>query len=274
VSGTLSIGDFSRVTHLTVKTLRHYHDLGLLVPADINAETGYRYYTVEQVPAAQVIRRFRDLDMPLAEVKAVLEAPDLDARNALIGAHLARLEHELAVTREAVASLKDLVGRPETVEIAIEHRSAPAQPALAIRQSVSGDDLSVWWRGALGELGATARAQGVQGFGPLSGLYAGELFQQGSGEATIYLPVPDPRAIRPVGRVEELVVPAAELAVVVHRGSHSNVDFSYGALGTYVARHMIGVDAPVRENYLIGPNETDDESAWVTEIAWPVFRTA
>src|SRR5882672_3421406 len=105
----LAIGDFSRVTHLSVKTLRHYHQVGLLEPADVNLDTGYRYYSPEQVPTAQVIRRLRDLDMPVADVKAVLAAPDSDKRNALIARHLGRLEAELAETRAAVNSLQRLL---------------------------------------------------------------------------------------------------------------------------------------------------------------------
>ena len=92
----LTVGDFSRATHLSVKTLRHYHQVGLLEPAAVNPDTGYRYYSAGQIPTAQVIRRLRDLEMPVADVKAVLAAPDAAARNALIAAHLGRLEAELA----------------------------------------------------------------------------------------------------------------------------------------------------------------------------------
>ena len=64
----LSIGEFSRATHMTVKTLRHYHEIGLLEPADVDPHTGYRRYSAEQIPTAQVVRRFRDLGMPLEEI--------------------------------------------------------------------------------------------------------------------------------------------------------------------------------------------------------------
>src|ERR1700739_4420256 len=94
----VTIGDFSRATHLSVKTLRHYHEAGLLEPREVDPDTGYRYYSEEQIPAAQVIRRLRGLQMPVAGVKAVLTAPDSDARNRLIVAHLDRLENELAHT--------------------------------------------------------------------------------------------------------------------------------------------------------------------------------
>ena len=77
---SFAIGDFSRATHLTVKTLRHYHETGLLEPAQIDPQTSYRRYTTEQIPVAQIIKRFRDLDMPLIEIRAVLSAPDVQAR--------------------------------------------------------------------------------------------------------------------------------------------------------------------------------------------------
>jgi DNA-binding transcriptional MerR regulator len=100
---SLAIGDFSRATQLSVKMLRHYHRLGLLTPAEVDPDSSYRRYSTEQIPTAQVIRRFRDLDMPLEQIGAVLQAPDLDTRNALIADHLARLEQGLLQTQEAVA---------------------------------------------------------------------------------------------------------------------------------------------------------------------------
>ncbi len=62
----LTIGDFAQITHLSKKTLRHYHDAGLLEPEQVDAVTGYCYYSTAQVPTAQVIRRFREMGMPLA----------------------------------------------------------------------------------------------------------------------------------------------------------------------------------------------------------------
>jgi DNA-binding transcriptional MerR regulator len=59
----VTIGDFSRASHLSVKTLRHYHEVGLLEPSEIDPESGYRYYSEGQIPVAQVIRRLRGLQM-------------------------------------------------------------------------------------------------------------------------------------------------------------------------------------------------------------------
>ena len=67
----VTIGEFSRLSHLTAKALRHYHEVGLLVPDRIDS-SGYRRYSTAQVPQAQLVRRLRELDMPVPDVKAVL----------------------------------------------------------------------------------------------------------------------------------------------------------------------------------------------------------
>ena len=76
----LSIGEFSHLTHLSVRTLRRYHEAGLLVPAHIDDATSYRYYAADQIPTAQVIHRLRDLDVPLDVVRRILETSEPSTR--------------------------------------------------------------------------------------------------------------------------------------------------------------------------------------------------
>jgi DNA-binding transcriptional MerR regulator len=128
----LTVGDFSRMTHLSVKTLRHCHQVGLLEPAEVDPNNGYRYYSLDQIPLAQVVRRLRSLEMPAADVKAVLVAPNVEVRNGLIAAHLDHLEAELAQTRAAVDGLRSLLERPQT-STPIEHRTVAPAPAVGIR---------------------------------------------------------------------------------------------------------------------------------------------
>lgn len=272
MSGHLSIGDFSRATHLTVKTLRHYHQIGLLKPADVDPNTGYRRYNAEQLPTAQVIRRFRDLGMPLEEIHAVLAAPDPRARNERIAAHLSRLEKELGRTQSVVAALRDLLMPDPTSGAAnIERRHASAAPAAVITETVDAQDMPAWLQGALGELYATLAAQHVAHNGTAGGIYADEVFLNHRGQATVFVPCTGP--IRAFGRITTQIVPAAELAVMTHNGSPMDIDRTYSALAAYVARHALAVDGPIREYYLVGQRDTPDTSQWRTEIGWPVFLT-
>ena len=271
MTSTLPIGDFSRATHLSVKMLRHYHELGLLEPAGVDADSGYRRYAAEQIVTAQVIRRFRDLDMPLDDIHAVLQAPDVETRNRVIASHLARLESSLARTRETVASLRGLLDRPRDNSVPIDHRHVAAAPAAVITDIVDKADVVAWYRGAMGEVAATLSAQDISPAGPLGGIFDTELFTEDRGRATIFLPC-DPLP-QPVGRVRTTVVPPAELATIVHLGSSTEVDRTYGALADYVTQHALAVDGPIREYYLVGPSDTPDESLWQTEVGWPIFQT-
>jgi DNA-binding transcriptional MerR regulator len=236
---SLAIGDFSRATHLTVKTLRHYHETGLLEPAQVDPETGYRRYTTGQIQVAQIIRRFRDLDMPLSDIRAVLSAPDVQARNELIAAHLRRLESDLARTQTAVASLRDLLEHP-ALSVDIRRRKVDRVTAAAISQVVRVEDALSWFLGALGEINAALAAQRILPAGTAGGIFENALFSQARGEATVF--VPCDAKVNSIGRVISLVVPAVELATLIHQGSHANIDLA-------------------------------EMSAWRTEIGWPIFQT-
>ena len=262
----LAIGDFSRITHLSIRTLRHYHDVGLLEPAQVDPSSGYRHYTLAQVPIAQVIRRFRDLDMPVERVREVLTAPDLATRNKLIAEHLSSLESKLQQTQAAVATLRGLL-EAAPASIAVELRSVPSLRALAIRAVVTRSELIAWWRGALGELEASCDAQQLVRTGAPGGMFAMELFEHEQGEATVFVPIAGSPG--PVGRTALTTIPAAELAITQHQGPHDDIDVTYGALGAYVTSHAIGVEGPVRESYLVHPHTPP--AGWHTEIGWPVF---
>jgi len=73
--------------------------------------------------------------------------------------------------------------------------------------------------------------------------------------------------------VRTRVIPGAELAITVHCGSFSDLDRTYGALGTFVARRAIGVAGPIREHYLVTSAHTAHEAQHRTEVCWPVFHS-
>jgi effector-binding domain-containing protein len=134
------------------------------------------------------------------------------------------------------------------------------------------EDASSWYQGALGELYATINAQALPASGAPGGIYAPDLFTNERGQATVFIPCTG--QIRPVGRVEGVEVPPAELAIIVHHGPHDSIDLAYGALATHVTQHALAVDGAIREYYLSGRHDTPDESAWRTEIGWPIFQTS
>jgi effector-binding domain-containing protein len=206
--------------------------------------------------------------MPLEEIADVLSTDDLEARNQLITGHLDRLERTLSATRSAVRSLRELLG--SSTPASIELRSVRATRAVAITAIVDVDELGPWFRGAFGELDATLAASGLRSAGPAAGLYDTDLFAQGVGSATVFVPVTS--LIDHVAGERVVDVPSADLAVTVHHGAHDDIDRAYGSLAAYVADSAISLDGPIRETYLTSFRETPDTDQWSTEIGWPIFH--
>jgi DNA-binding transcriptional MerR regulator len=249
--------------------------MGVLEPAAVDPFTGYRSYDTAQVGSAQVIRRLRDLGMPLDSIAAVLAAPDLEARNREIAVHLTRMERQLEQTQASVAALRALLTGP-AVRPAIELRTIAAVTALAVRAVVDAADLNEWGSAAFDALAAALAATGLTAAGPYGGLFHGDFFELERSEVTAFVPVAaavGAAGLDPAGSVQLVEIPAVEAAVAVHEGAFSEIDRTYAAVGEVVAERAIGTGGPIREYYLVSSADTDDVARHRTEVCWPVFRT-
>ena len=260
----LTIGELSKMTYLSVKALRHYHEVGLLEPAEVDPSSGYRRYTADQVAIGQAIRRFRDLDMPLEQVRAVLQAPDLASRNEAILAHLEAMQAQLERTQHTVASLQALLERRRPPR-PVTYRTLPAtagarrarrrwrspRPAPGSR-TASPSCTPPWTRRGSPRPGPTAPSTTT----PSSpgGRRGGGVRAGGRRPAAL-----DPRRAVDVA----LDLPATRVAAMVHDGPFDDLDQTYGALGTVVAELGLGADGPIREIYL-----ADDRA----EVCWPITQ--
>jgi DNA-binding transcriptional MerR regulator len=261
-----SIGDFSRMTFLTVKALRHYHDVGLLAPARTDPSSGYRYYRPEQVGQARLIRRLRDLDLPVDDVRTVLAAPDEATRNAVMVEHLDRMSRQLEQVQDTVESLRRMLS-DEDEEIGVTYRDEPATMVLAIRGAVDGDSAVSWWIEAFTELHRLLRTAGIGRTGPDGAEFPTEFFTEGGAELMAFVPVDRVPAL--AGRVEAVTRPAVRYAVGLHDGPMVDLDGAYSAVGQTVVEQALASDGPMVERYLpLG--DDDDLLAHHTEVCWPV----
>jgi DNA-binding transcriptional MerR regulator len=270
MAALLSIGEFSRLTHVSVKALRHCHDLDLLCPAEIDPASGYRFYATAPAPTAQLIRRFRDLGMPLDQIKLVLSATDPAARDEAIAHHLRSMERQLEQTKTAVASLRLLLEDAGSASSDVAFQTLADTSALLVKARVAwGADTGVWLRDTFAdlrrELGSDADLRG----GPDGALYSAEFFETHIGEVTAFIPV------KASAGLTEGRLAGGPVATTVHRGSFSELDRTYTALGSFVAERGLGspTRTAIRENYLVSLNDIDNEHGLVTEVCWPVLST-
>ena len=111
----MPIGRFSRLTGVGVKALRHYDEVGLLVPAAVDEENGYRFYSPDQVDRAEAIRLLRRLDMPLDEIRATLDAEDPAALRAALVSHQRQMAIRDSALRASRGKLQRLIDGRETI---------------------------------------------------------------------------------------------------------------------------------------------------------------
>ncbi|HET7568690.1 MAG TPA: MerR family transcriptional regulator, partial [Gaiellaceae bacterium] len=115
MTGLLPIGRFSRLTGLTVKALRHYDEVGLLRPAAVDPDSGYRLYSSEQTARAEAIRRLRRLELPLDDVAVLLESGDPQLLRRVLLDHQRRTASRRAELSVVLQNLQPLLDGRETV---------------------------------------------------------------------------------------------------------------------------------------------------------------
>src|SRR5688572_22832643 len=134
----LRIGDFSKICRVPVSALRYYADHALLTPVHIDASTGYRYYSLDQLPRLNRILALKDLGMSLASIRRLLDeriTPDelhgmLRLREAELEQDILESQMRLERVRERLRQIEQ-ESQPDIPEVAI--RTIEAQLALAVR---------------------------------------------------------------------------------------------------------------------------------------------
>jgi DNA-binding transcriptional MerR regulator len=103
----LPIGRFARLSGLSVHTLRHYDDVGLLIPTRVDEGSGYRLYRRDQLPRARAIRALRYSELSLDQVREVLDHPERRAR--ILSDHRTRLERAMSAQAARIADVERLL---------------------------------------------------------------------------------------------------------------------------------------------------------------------
>ncbi len=140
----LTIGQLARLSGLTPRALRHYDKLGVLRPAEVSDENGYRLYDRGQVETARQIRVLRELEVPLDEVRRIVADPESDDAARRIAAHRARIEARLTELRTAYYFLGKLAGGREIEDVMpIRPASVALEPAL--QRKTAADLFNFTW---------------------------------------------------------------------------------------------------------------------------------
>ncbi len=246
-----TIGQFSRITGLSIKTIRLYHEKGLLTPAMVDQWTNYRYFNDHNVERARAIAYLRDLEFPLADIQRLLcdfredteILPFLEKQKGVIQSRIRELS-------QAAASLDDIIRREREVITMQRQIEAEVQEKDISEQTI----VSVRWKGKYSQtgkmIGQAARQAGRFIRGAPFNLYHDLEYKEDDADIESCFPVgglPE----KPVKAVR--VLPGGKCLSLIHKGPYEQIGLSYKRIFAYLEGKSYRAISPVREIYLKGP---------------------
>jgi len=268
----LKIGQFSKFSQVTVKTLRYYDEIGLLKPAEVDRFTGYRYYSASQLPRLHRILALKYLGLSLEQIADLLEgdlSPDqirgiLRMKQSEIKRQVAEEQARLRRVEQRLKQIEQEEAMP-TQEVIV--KKVPPQAVASVRDHVPVAGIAQLFGELFGYLGQ----RGLGPAGPPIGIYYDEEFREGPLDVEIAAPV---AGQVPEGeRIKVRELPAVEQAAsIIHEGSYEDVGSAYSQLLKWIEANGYRIAGPVREVYVQGPETGRDPSSYVTEIQLPVEK--
>lgn len=264
----LPIGRFSRMCRLTVKALRHYDELGLLRPAMVDPDSGYRYYSPIQAVEANRIRLLRELEMPLEEIRAVINERDSQRVQQLVGRHRDRIQERVQRYGRVLDLLHKLTTQEGDMDYQVKVKQMEPQHVLSVRTNTTLARMQETFGAAFGQLFGYLGRLGVKPAGPPFAVYHDPEFREDDIDVEICVPVE--RRVTGDASMRGWQSPAGTAACTIHAGSYDEVHNAYAALTPWIQAQGHAIAGPPREVYLVGPGEADDPAEYRTEILFPL----
>lgn len=261
-----TIGEFSRLSHVSSRMLRHYDAMGLLRPAHTGAENGYRYYDPAQLSTLMQIEMLKSYGFALAQIPELLVLSREELAHRI---HSRRLKayDELHDLRKTLRKMEDDIIKMEGKSMAQEKyhvivMDTPPQRVFGIRRKISVSEI----HGLFQELYEAINKRGLKKAGAAQLLYHGEEFSYENMEVEAQVQVS--------GEHEDVqAIPAQLCVATTHVGPYDSVKYAYDALCTWLAEHTeYKVNGPAIERYIKDVDAVKDAEELETGILFPVTK--
>ncbi len=270
----IKIGNFSKLSQLSVKTLRYYDEIGLLKPAAVDPDTGYRCYAASQLSRLRRIQALKELGLSLQQIGMLLDG-DLpsDQIIGMLRRKQVELQQEIQDTRTMLERVESRLRQFEQENSMPEHeiliKSVPAMWITSVRGTVpTYPDQGVLWE----QLMSSIQKADVKVTGPCFTIDHDEEHTDADHDLEVCYQIKEQSAVEPPALVRQL--PGVEsMASLVHHGSFETLPQSYQQMLTWLDENGYQIYGPGREIYLsTGENVRQDDPSYVTEIQFPVTR--
>jgi DNA-binding transcriptional MerR regulator/effector-binding domain-containing protein len=265
-----SIGEFSQITGLSPKTLRFYHEKGILAPSSVDETTGYRSYDAGKIEKARVIMRLRQMEFSIEDIAAVFAECEDDAD--ILG-HLERkkqfIQQRISEDRDILRSLSEIIAKEKEAKGLLEAGSFRVEEKTVAPMLVAG----IRMKGRYSECGVgfsrLGRSLGRHICGKGLCLYYDGEYREEDANFEPCFPIR-----KPVQGSEFSIreLPGARCLSLVHRGPYDQLGRSYAKIMGEASVRKLAITPPTREVYLKGPGMIfkGNPRNYLTEILLPI----
>jgi DNA-binding transcriptional MerR regulator/effector-binding domain-containing protein len=261
-----TIGDFSKITGLTVKTLRFYHEQGLLIPSAVDDKTGYRYYDRSKIETARVITHLKSLDLTIEEIGAILRdaKDDADLRD-IMERQKALLESKIKRYRMIVRSLNQFLATEAETRKLMTQLTFQVEERTVLPLLIAGIRMKGRYANSGTGFSRIGKSLGRYICGKPMLLHYDAEFRQDDADFEACMPV---RTEKQVDGISIRRISGGRCVSCLHNGPYEQMGRSYAKILDYIRGKGYEVQMPTREIYLKGPGMifAGNPSNYLTEI--------
>ncbi len=268
----IKIGDFSRLSRVSVRMLRHYDDMGLLKPMKVDEWTGYRYYSFDQLAQLNRILALKDLGISLEQIGHLLkEGVPLAQLQGMLRLKQAELQQhvgeEQARLQRIESRLRQIEQEGSMNEYEVVIKPVEELTIVSVREVVpSVVGVQDWFGQQYGCIFGWLRPAGLQP-GQAMALYYNLEYSETDIDTEAAVVVYGTTTAEPSDSVQLRTLPGGQMAATIHKGSYDDIINAYTAVGRWLEANGHSSGLPIREIYL---SMGDDGNSPVTEIQFPL----
>jgi len=265
------IGEFSKLSQVTIKTLRFYDQEGLLQPARVDPASGYRYYSADQLPRLNRILALKALGFSLEQIRQMItDDISADELRGMFRLRRAEIEQQMAAEQQRLEQLmlrlKQIEREGDLPAYEVVLKSVDSFTVASLRAIIP----TYSHTGQLvGELFGILMPRGIQPSGPLMALFHDGEYHEIDCDVEVFVPVAGGEGD---GRVKVRNLPGADMVTTIYQGEYDGIGSAYSAVMGWIEHNGYQPAGPNREVYLHGPSENIPPDAYVTEIQFPVAK--
>jgi DNA-binding transcriptional MerR regulator len=267
----LKIGDFSRLSRVSVRMLRYYDDAGLVKPEKIDEFTGYRYYSESQLPAMWKINTLKDMGFGVAAIREIMKCEDNSQEmEQLLVLHRAELQEEAKIIEGRLRSLDAAIERlkkGDKMKYNCVVKEIPERYVASVRQTIPRYDAEgMLWHILFSE----TADQKMKMVGMSSAILHDREYKENDVDVEVQIQVDG--TYHDTEHVKFKTEPAVTVASITFKGAYDQFSEVYAQLASWVAENRYCFHGPMIDIYHVSPHETQNPLEFVTEVCCPIIK--